>query len=96
MPVDHGEAEALAIKALAYVAGSEKLLPRFLQLTGIEAASIRNAAGEAGFLAGVLQFVAAHEPTLIEFCDATDTRPDDIMVALRALPNGEEPFLANP
>lgn len=82
-------AEALAVRALAFVAGDEKLLPRFLQITGIEASSIREAAAEPGFLAGVLQFIAAHEPTLMQFCEQTDTEPALIGAALRALPLGD-------
>lgn len=62
------EAEALAIRALGFVAGDPELLPRFLAITGIEAGSIREAAREPGFLAGVLHFILAHEPTLLRFC----------------------------
>ncbi|MEQ9178864.1 MAG: DUF3572 domain-containing protein, partial [Nitratireductor sp.] len=61
-------AEALAIQALGFVAADPVLLPRFLALTGIEASEIRRAAAEPGFLAGVLNFLLAHEPTLTAFC----------------------------
>jgi hypothetical protein len=60
-------AEALAIQALGFVAADPELLPRFLAITGIEAQAIRQAAREPGFLAGVLQFIVAHEPTLLGF-----------------------------
>ena len=50
-------AEALAIRALGFVAADPELLPRFLAISGIEAQSIRQAAREPGFLAGVLQFI---------------------------------------
>lgn len=86
--MDQETAEALAVSALGFIASSETLLPRFLQLTGIEASAIREAAAEPGFLAGVLQFIAAHEPTLMEFCEATGAEPRSVGTALRALPLG--------
>ncbi len=89
-------AEALAITALAFVAGDEVLLPRFLQLTGIEATAIRESAAEPGFLAGVLQFIAAHEPTLVQFCDETGADPHSISAALRALPLGSQSNMVSP
>lgn len=88
-------AEALAIQALGFVASDPGLLPRFLSITGIEASAIRQAAGEPGFLAGVLQFIAAHEPTLLRFAEATGTPPARVMTALRALPNGSDDYLAS-
>jgi hypothetical protein len=88
-------AEALAIQALGFVASDPELLPRFLSLTGIEAHQIRQAAGEPGFLAGVLQFIAAHEPTLIRFAEETGTPPARIMSALRALPLGSDDYLSS-
>ncbi|MDO9306529.1 MAG: DUF3572 domain-containing protein, partial [Mesorhizobium sp.] len=58
-------AEALALRALGFVAADPELLPRFLAISGIDAGAIRQAAREPGFLAGVLQFIVAHEPTLM-------------------------------
>ena len=84
-----GGAEAVAIEALAFIASDEKLLPRFLAITGIEAHAIRQAAREPGFMAGVLDFLLAHEPTLIEFCEASGRKPETIMAARRALPVGD-------
>ncbi|RUV91941.1 MULTISPECIES: DUF3572 domain-containing protein [unclassified Mesorhizobium] len=84
------EAETLAVRALGFVAGDPKLLPRFLAITGIEARSIRHAAAEPGFLAGVLQFILAHEPTLLRFAEETGTPPAAVGKALRELPLGND------
>jgi hypothetical protein len=84
------EAEQTAIAALAFVASDPELLPRFLALTGIEASAIRRAAAEPGFFAGVLDFVVAHEPTLVAFAEASGTKPEEIMLARRMLPAGDE------
>jgi len=88
-------ADDVAISALAFVAGDPELLPRFLAITGIEATRIREAAREPGFLAGVLQFVLAHEPTLLQFCEATGIAPAAVQAALRALPNGASDYLTS-
>jgi Protein of unknown function (DUF3572) len=82
------EAQGLAIEALAWLAQDKDLLPRFLALTGIEASSIRQAAREPGFLAGVLQFFLSHEPTLMRFCEETGRDPAIIEKAASFLPGG--------
>jgi hypothetical protein len=63
---------------------------RFLALTGIEADGIRQAAAQPGFLAGVLHFIAAHEPTLMAFSEAESIPPGDVLKAMRALPLGSD------
>jgi hypothetical protein len=83
-------AETIAIEALGFVAGDPELLPRFLAITGIEAQSIREAAREPGFLAGVLQFILAHEPTLMKFSEASGLAPATVAGALRRLPLGDD------
>lgn len=88
-------AEGLAIAALGFMAADPVLLPRFLAISGIEADQIRHAAREPGFLAGVLQFVMAHEPTLAAFCEASGSQPAAVAAALRALPFGDDHFEAS-
>jgi hypothetical protein len=83
-------AETIAIEALGFVAADPELLPRFLAITGIEAQSIRGAAREPGFLAGVLQFILAHEPTLMKFSEASGLAPATVAGALRRLPLGDD------
>ncbi|PSJ61848.1 DUF3572 domain-containing protein [Kumtagia ephedrae] len=89
------DAEALAVSALAFIAGDPVLLPRFLALTGIEAQAIRLAAREPGFLAGVLRFILAHEPTLLSFAEHAGIDPASVGAALRALPDGDELYEAS-
>lgn len=86
------DAEAVAIEALGFVAADPELLPRFLALTGIEAKDIRRAAAEPGFLAGVMQFILAHEPTLMKFAEASGRPPEDIARAARFLPSGDDRY----
>jgi hypothetical protein len=89
------EAEAIAISALGFIAGDADLLPRFLAITGIEVASIREAAREPGFLAGVLDFLLAHEPSLMRFASETGTDPASVADARRMLANGDDRFEAS-
>jgi len=84
-PIDAGEAEALAVRALAFIAGDERLLPRFLALSGIAPEEVRRAAGEPGSLAGVLGFLAAHEPDLIAFAQSEAVAPEVVARAYRVL-----------
>ena len=83
-------AEQIAIRGLAFIAGDPELLRRFLAITGIEAGNIRASAREPGFLAGVLQFILAHEPTARRFAEETGTDPAAVMAASRALPLGDD------
>ena len=82
------EAQSFDIK-LAQAAPAP-LRARFLAITGIDASAIRRAAAEPGFLAGVLQFILAHEPTLMRFAEETGTPPAAVGQALRALPAGDD------
>ena len=81
--------EDIAIRALGFIAADPELLPRFLAITGIEPQAIRQAASEPGFLAGVLQFVLAHEPTLMKFSAESGLQPAAVVRATAALPLGD-------
>ncbi|RFC64847.1 MULTISPECIES: DUF3572 domain-containing protein [Mesorhizobium] len=85
-------AEQIAINALGFIASDPVLLNRFLAITGIEASDIRHAAAQPGFLAGVLQFIAAHEPTLIAFSVNASVPPTEVVKALRSLPLGNDDY----
>jgi Protein of unknown function (DUF3572) len=87
------DAEDIAISALSWLVRDESLLRRFLDLSGIEASDIRTAAAEPGFFAGVLKFIAAHEPTLNAFAAAETIHPSAVMKAIRALPGGSDDWM---
>ena len=77
--------EAVAVAALSWIAANDDMRDRFLALTGIEAGQIRRAAEEPGFLAGVLDFLLAHEPSLMAFCNDTETDPEVVQRAREEL-----------
>jgi hypothetical protein len=78
-------AEALAIQALSYIAQDGERLGRFLSLTGIGPAEIREAAREPGFLAGVLEYVAGDEKLLTDFAKEAGHEPTTVEAARLAL-----------
>lgn len=89
---DSQPAESIAIQGLGFIAGDPELLSRFIAITGIEPQHIREAAREPGFLAGVLDFILAHEPTLMAFAEQAELDPAAVAKARRALPNGSEDY----
>lgn len=78
-------ADEIAIDILAWLAGEPELLSRFLALTGTEPGALRTAITEPGFLGGLIAFLMDHEPTLLAFCEATCTAPQDVVSAHMAL-----------
>lgn len=79
------DAEDTAIAVLGWLAGEPELMGRFLALSGLEASNLRAAAREPGFFAGLLGFLMNHEPTLMQFCEATGTTPETVARAYRTL-----------
>lgn len=71
-------AAALAITALAYLAGNPEHLERFLALTGISPADIRAAAQQPDFLAGVLDYVAGDEALLRAVAGHAGIAPEEL------------------
>ena len=82
-------AEALAIQALNFLATEPARLSRFLALSGLEAQSIRAAAAESGFLAGVLVHLGEDERLLLEFAAEAGVTPAEVDRARRLLAGGD-------
>jgi len=88
-PIDHAgrqeSARELAIVALGFIASDTEELSRFLALTGIDPGSIRRAAREPGFLAGILAYISGNERTLLAFAAHAGVAPEEIEKAKRVL-----------
>ncbi|MEH6545300.1 MAG: DUF3572 domain-containing protein [Sneathiella sp.] len=80
------QSEILGLQALAYIAGDEKILNWFMTETGMSPADIGNVKDPNEILAGVLDFLLAHEETLIEFCEQQSVPPTSPARARRFLP----------
>ena len=71
----------VAIAALCFIAAEPERLGRFLALTGIGPESIREAAGEPGFLLGVLDYLTADETLLLAFANQDGIDPEQVVQA---------------
>jgi Protein of unknown function (DUF3572) len=83
--VTNADAEAIAIDALNFLAGDALRLTRFLDLSGLNPASIRAAARDPGFLAGVLDYINADESLLMAFAADASVDPNVVEKARAAL-----------
>jgi len=79
------DCEALALNALGWVLSDQDRAERFLALTGLTPDTLRGALGERATLAGVLEFLCAHEPDLIAASDALAVEPQVIAMAREGL-----------
>ena len=75
------EAQGIATEALMYLTQDPERVGRFLAFSGIGPETIREAAGEPGFLAGVLEFLMADEASLLVYCENAGIRPTLIAAA---------------
>jgi hypothetical protein len=80
-------AEALALKALEFLANSPDNLDVFLSATGVNGSELLERAEEPAVLAAVVDFMLKDEGLLIEFCDTASIRPRDVHAALHVLTN---------
>ena len=88
-------AEIVAIQALSFVAGDPERLGMFLAETGIGPETLRSAAADPRFLAGVLDFVLRDDATVKAFAAASELDPTTIAAAREVLyedsPDRDEP-----
>ena len=74
-------AEETAIAVLGWLAGEPDMLGRFLALSGTRPDQLRQSVGDPAFMAGMFDFLMAHEPSLLAFCAATGTEPEAVVRA---------------
>jgi len=84
-PYSQQTAEMLAVQALAFIAEDDSRMSGFVASTGIAVESIRAAAREPNFLAGVLEHILAEENLLIAFADSAGIDPAEVARARQAL-----------
>ncbi len=76
------EAEAaLAVKALAFLAGNERHAAHFLNATGLDAADIPSLVKDRDFQVAVLDFLLHNEPLLLAFAQSEGLDPKRIWPA---------------
>ena len=83
-------AETLALKALAWLAANEELMPVFLGASGASVDDLKSQASDPSFLASVLDFITMDDAWVIAFCDANGLKYQDPLMARYALPGSEQ------
>jgi len=81
-------ADELAVTAFEFLAGDSVRIARFLDMTGITIETIRAAAQEPRFFAGVLDYVSGDEPLLLAFSRESGVDPNEIVAARDILMEG--------
>ena len=90
MPLSREHAEAIGLKALAWLLSDDALYPIFMGRTGASEHDLRAGAGDPGFLGSVLDFVMMDDDWVIAFCDTKGIAYQTPMEARRMLPGGEQ------
>ena len=79
------DAEALALKALAWTLAEPVRAQRLLALTGLDPEGLRRRIGEPALLVATIAFLEGHEPDLIACAGALGTTPAALVAARRRL-----------
>jgi hypothetical protein len=80
-PLSKDQAEDVAIAVFGRIAADDERLGRFLDLTGLRADRLREAAASPGFFENVLDHVVSYEPLLVDIAGELDMRPERIALA---------------
>ena len=78
-------ADILALEGLGWLAGQEDGIQRFLNQSGIDAATLRDVAGSREMGVAVLDFLLANEDLLLPFCESLALNPRQVHLARHAL-----------
>ena len=71
-------AEILALQALGWLAGDPERIERFLALSGLDPASLRDVADSPDTQRAVLDFLLADEALLLDFCEMAQIPPKQV------------------
>jgi hypothetical protein len=75
----------ISVAAFGFLAADSRRLQRFLEVSGIELAALREAAREPDFLAGVLDHLCGEEELLVGFSRESGIEPNRVLAARDAL-----------
>ena len=78
-------ADVLALEGLAWLAGQDDAIQRFLAQSGTDAASLRQAAGSREMSVAVLDFLLGNEDLLLQFCESASIAPKQMHLARHVL-----------
>lgn len=87
-----GDAEALAVSALSFLAADPERLGSFMSETGLGPENMRAAAATPSFLPAVLDYLIGNEAMLLDFAADQGIDPAAIPAARAVLPGGRATF----
>ena len=87
--MQHEQAEVIALKGLAWLAGNDELCPIFLGSTGGSADDLSSQAADPAFQSSVLEFLTMDDAWVTAFCDTHDLKYDMPLRARYSLPGAE-------
>jgi hypothetical protein len=79
------DADQIGIDALTFISSHEDLLSRLVDVTGFDASQIRTQAARPEFFVGVLDFILANEPDVLDLANQLALPPTAIGRARNAL-----------
>jgi hypothetical protein len=79
------KAEILALEGLGWLAGEQGGIQQFLDQSGIDATTLRAAAGSPEMGIAVLDFLLANEDLLLGFCESASISPKALHLARHRL-----------
>lgn len=74
-------ADEIAVAILTWLGQEPDMLSRFLSLSGLDAGDLRQFSRSPGFAAALMEFVMAHEPSLMAFCSQSGLAPETVAAA---------------
>ena len=84
-------AETLALDVLGWIAAEQDLLARFMNASGTRAGDLAARAGDADFLAAVMDFLMSEDAWARRYGEARAIAPETLQAARAALPGGALP-----
>jgi len=87
--VDRETAETIAAQGLAFLTADQQRLHRFLALTGLQPADLKQRLDAREVLAAALSFLAADESLLLTFAAGQHVAPEAITAALARLDSAD-------
>ncbi len=86
-----GEAASIGQDALIWLAGQPEALARFLNVSGLDPAEVRDRASDPEFLGFVLEFLLGSDEMILAFAAGAGLGPADPARARLALAGGDLP-----
>lgn len=78
-------ADEIAVSILSWLGNEPDLFNRFLSLSGLDLSDLRAFSRSPAFNVALMEFIMAHEPTLMAFCAHSGYAPETVSAAWQRL-----------